>query len=413
MTEIHDAIVIGGGPVGSFAALILSKLGKKVTVFEEHHEIGIPNHCAGHLSINSLRHLGLYPLPRKIVENEFSFANFYSFDGLSFPVKLSKPVTCAVNRELFDKYIFNKAQDAGAIFNLNSRVQSLIIQNGFVKGVKVNYSGSKKIFKSKIVFDAEGISSRLLKQTKLVPLNPKKLVFSVNAKVENIKNLQSNSVDVYFGKNYAPGFYAWLIPTKDETAKIGLATNIGNPNDFLKKLMIKHPIASKYLSQTKLISKEFHSIPLGGPIPKLYLNGFMVLGDAASLVKPTTGGGIIFGLRSSIIAANIANMAIDNNNFSSDILKLYQINYMNAFNFDFLIMLKIRAFLNSLSDNKFSKILRFCKRIGLNNSIRNVNEIDLQGRTLLKAILKPAVSITLFYLLSIYLQTFYIRHNIH
>ena len=104
MKETSDIIVIGGGPVGSFAALILSKLGNKVSVFEEHQEIGNPNHCAGHLSINSLRSLGLYPLPNNIVENEFSNANFYSYDGFSFSAKLSKPVTCTVNRELLDKH---------------------------------------------------------------------------------------------------------------------------------------------------------------------------------------------------------------------------------------------------------------------------------------------------------------------
>jgi geranylgeranyl reductase family protein len=403
MKEVHDVIVVGGGPVGSFAALILSKLGKKVTVFEEHQEIGSPDHCAGHLSINSLKSLGLYPLPQNIVENEFSQANFYSYDGSSFPVKLTKPVTCAVNRELFDKYIFSKAKEAGAYFHLNSRVQSLLIENGYVRGVKVSQDSSEEIFRSKIVFDAEGISSRLLKQTSLTPLDPKKLVYAVNAEVENVKNLQTDSVQVYFGKDYAPGFYAWLIPKLDGTTKVGLATNNGNPNNFLQRLLFDHPIASQYLSQAKVISKRFHSIPLGGPIPKFSLNGFMALGDVASQVKPTTGGGVVFGLRSSIIAAQVASIAIDNNNISSNFLKLYQNRYMKAFSFDFRVMLRIRAFLDSFSDQKFSKILRFCKKIGLNNSIGNIDEIDLQGRTLFKTIVRPKVSATLVYLLINYI----------
>lgn len=405
MKEVQDVIVVGGGPVGSFAALILSKLGKKVTVFEEHKQIGSPDHCAGHLSITSLRGLGLYPLPRNIVENEFSQANFYSYDGFSFPVKLSKPVTCAVNRELFDKYIFAKAKDSGACFYLNSRVQSLVMEAGFVRGVKVRCDGSEKIFRSKIVFDAEGISSRLLKQTTLIPLNPKKLVYAVNAEVENVENLRSAGVHVYFGKAYAPGFYAWLIPRTDGTAKVGLATNSGNPNNFLHRLMIDHPIASQYLSQARVKNKQFHSIPLGGPIPKLYINGFMALGDVASQVKPTTGGGVVFGLRSSIIAAHVASLAINNGKLSENFLKLYQNRYMKTFGFDFRVMLRIRTYLNSLPDKKFSKILRFCKKIGLNKSLRSIDEIDLQGRTLFKTIIKPTVSVALFYLLINYIFT--------
>ena len=50
-----DAIVVGGGPVGSYAALNLAKLGVKAKVFEEHPTIGFPSHCAGHISIRSLR----------------------------------------------------------------------------------------------------------------------------------------------------------------------------------------------------------------------------------------------------------------------------------------------------------------------------------------------------------------------
>ena len=406
MTDMQDAIIIGGGPVGSFAALILSKLGKKVTVFEDHPNIGSPAHCAGHISIRSLKTLGLYPLPKKIVENEFSQANFYSHTGFSFPVNLSKPVTCAVNRELFDKHIFLKAKDAGACFHLNSRVQSLLVENGFIRGVKVSQiNESDKLFKAKIVLDAEGISSRLLKQTDLKPLDSKHLVYAVQAEVENLENMQSDRVHVYFGQAYAPGFYAWLIPKLDGTAKIGLATNKGNPNNFLDKLMFDHPKASKYLSHAKVRKKEFHSITLGGPIPKSVLNGFMVLGDAASQVKPTTGGGIIFGLRSSIIAAKIANLAINNNDVSENFLKLYQEGCIKAFSFDFNTMLRFRNFLNSLSDNKLDKILRFCNKIGLNKAIQNVDEIDMQGRTLIKTISKPAVSITLFYLFITYLTT--------
>ena len=132
-----DAIVIGGGPVGSYAALNLAKLGVKVTVFEEHPEIGLPSHCAGHISIRSLRSMGLYPLPNGIVENIFNTANFYSPIGTKFSLHLSQPVTAALNRARFDQYLAEQAKAAGAQFVLNTRVQSLIKDDGFVKGVNI------------------------------------------------------------------------------------------------------------------------------------------------------------------------------------------------------------------------------------------------------------------------------------
>src|SRR5208282_2457687 len=114
-----DAIIIGGGPVGSYAALNLAKLGVKVTVFEEHPEIGLPSHCAGHLSIRSLSTLGLYSLPNGIVENTFCNANFYSPVGTKFSIQLSRPVTAAVNSARFDQYLAGQAEAAGARFVLN------------------------------------------------------------------------------------------------------------------------------------------------------------------------------------------------------------------------------------------------------------------------------------------------------
>ncbi|MEM3463937.1 MAG: NAD(P)/FAD-dependent oxidoreductase, partial [Candidatus Bathyarchaeia archaeon] len=179
MENYADVIIVGGGPSGSFTALNLAKLGaEKVIVFEEHSEIGVPCHCAGHLSINGLKSLGLYPLPRKIVENVFYGANFYSPSGREFSVRFSFPVTCAVNRSLFDRYIAALAKAASVRYSLNSRVESLIVEDGFVKGVSVKQSGLfEEKYLCKVVVDAEGVSARILRQAGLPTFNRKMLVY--------------------------------------------------------------------------------------------------------------------------------------------------------------------------------------------------------------------------------------------
>ncbi|HLE74631.1 MAG TPA: NAD(P)/FAD-dependent oxidoreductase [Candidatus Bathyarchaeia archaeon] len=404
MKLMSDAIVVGGGPVGSFAALNLARLGAKVTVFEEHSAIGSPSHCAGHLSIRSLRNLGLYPLPRKIVENTFSMANFYSPMGTKLSVRLARPVTCAVNRTLFDRHLAEKAEAAGARYCLSSRVRSLLIDNGFVEGATVERkdAGEEKV-SAKIVVDAEGISSRLLRQTGLSTLNRDRLVYAVEAEVENVKNVELDAVEVFLGKNYAPGFYAWLMPKLDGTAKVGLATKTGNPKEFLQRLMLKHPVASKQLGSARITRIAFHPISLGGPIAKAYSNGFIAVGDVASQVKPTTGGGVVFGLTCARIAAQVANEAIRRNDVSSNCLQLYQKRCGDTLGFDFNVMLRMRRALDALSDERVDKALRFCARIGLNRTLEDVEEIDFQGQTLLKVMKKPSVFAALAYFLMLYL----------
>jgi geranylgeranyl reductase family protein len=405
MKTISDAIVVGGGPVGSFAALNLARLGVKVTVFEEHAAVGSPSHCAGHLSIRSLRNLGLYPLPDKIVENTFSAANFYSPMGAELSVRLARPVTCAVNRTFFDRYLAEEAEAAGVSYCLSSRVRSLLIDNGFVKGVNVEQKDAgEEAVSVKIVVDAEGVSSRILRQTGLSPLNRGRLVYAVEAEVENIRNVELDAVEVFLGKDYAPGFYAWLMPRPDGTAKVGLATRTGNPKEFLRRLMLKHPVASKQLGTARITRMAFHPISLGGPILKAYSNGFLAVGDVASQVKPTTGGGVIFGLTCAKIAAQVAHEAIRRNDLSSNCLQLYQKRCQDTLSFDFNVMLRMRKFLDALSDERIDEALRFCARLGLNRTLRNVEEIDFQGQTLLKVMKKPSALAALAYFLMVYLS---------
>ena len=400
-----DAIVVGAGPVGSYAALNLAKLGAHVSVFEEHPTIGLPSHCAGHISIRSLRSIGLYPLPNGIVENTFKTANFYSPVGTKFSLHLQKPVTCALNRAHFDQYIAKQAQEAGAHFHLGTYVQSLISQDGFVKGVNMQRNGTKiqETVHCKIVLDAEGVSSRLLRQAGLKALKPEGLIYAVEAEVDSIQDTESDSVEVYFGKSYAPGFYGWLIPRLDGTAKVGLATNHGNPQEYLKRLMTKHPIASKQLRNAKITQIGYHAITLGGPIERTYGNGFLAIGDCASQVKPTTGGGVIFGLISAKIAAETTNQALQRGDVSSEALQGYQKRCSDTMSFDFSVMLRLRRFLDSLSDSRLDDLLRYCDKLGVDRALSDVDEIDFQGKMILTALRKPSMIAALIYFALLYL----------
>ena len=402
-TEANVAVV-GGGPVGCFAALQLARLGVETTVFEEHAEIGVPSHCAGHLSIRSLKDLGLYPLPSGIVENTFSAANFHSPEGTVFSVRLKLPVTCAVNRELFDKFLAKKAEAAGARYRLGSRVRSLILDAGFVKGVNIEQGGNVESFEAKVVVDAEGISARFVKEASLAAPQGECLVNAVEAEVENVRNLEEDAVEVFLGKEYAPGFYGWIMPLPNETAKVGLATKTGNPKDLLQRLMFKHPVASKLLKGSQVKQLSFHPITLGGPIAKTYANGFLAVGDAASQVKPTTGGGVIFGLTCGQIAAETAFEAIRRNDVSESCLKEYQKGCVGRLGFDFSVMLRARRFLDSLSDGKIDNLLRVCNRLGLDKALKDVDEIDFQGKLLLEMLTKPAAYAAFAYLLRLYLS---------
>jgi digeranylgeranylglycerophospholipid reductase len=391
MKDDSDVAVVGAGPCGSFTALNLAKLDIPVTVFEEHDQIGIPSHCAGHLSITGLKKLGLHPLPQEIVENTFYGADFYSPKGNKFSVGFSHPVTCVVDRVLFDQYIAKKAEDAGADYSLNSRVETLTNEAKSVKGIIVSRLGKSERKQAKIVVDAEGISSRILRQAGLTPPDRRHLVKGVEAEVEKTRDTEPGHVEVYLGKKYAPGLYAWLIPKKDGKAKVGLAARAEDPKELLNRLMFKHPVASKKLQSSRILRTVFHPITLAGPTSQAYSEGFLAVGDAASQVKPTTGGGVVFGMMCAQAAADVASEAVHKNDFSKESLSEYQKRCKSAIGFDAKIMLRMRRALDGLSDNRIDELIALSARMGLDKTLQNVKDIDFQGRTFLNVLRSPRV----------------------
>jgi digeranylgeranylglycerophospholipid reductase len=390
-----DIVVVGGGPSGSYSAYAAAKHGVEVTVCEEHPEVGAPRHCAGHLNISSLRQLGLQ-LPRSAVEKESRGAVFYSPSGKEFVLRCRAPVTYVVDRELFDRHLADLAVKAGADYRFKSRVKSLISELGAVKGVALKGEGR---LEANVVIDAEGCSSKLLKTTGLKGLEASMIVRGIQAEVDAVEDVEEDLVEVYFGRNVAPGFFAWIIPRKDGSAKVGLATRIGSPQDYLQKFMQKHPVASKKLKKGRTTYTSVHPIPIEGPLPRTYAGGFLAVGDAASQVKPTTGGGVIFGLTCAQIAGEVAYEAVERQDFSETFLSRYQSRWKRLVGFELAAMLRMRRMLDSLSDRRLDGIIGLCRRLGVDSVLEKAGDLDFQGRSLISVAKYPSTLAVISYFL--------------
>ena len=198
-----DTVVVGAGPCGSVSAYTAAKLGAKVLVCEEHNQVGKPNHCAGHLSISSLQKLGLN-FPSELMENKIMGAKFYSPSGNQFVLRCRAPVTYVLNREKFDKHLAELAMNAGAEYRFGSRVKSLLVDSSSINGVVLK-NGEK--IESKMVIDAEGCSSSILKQSGLSGLSSSTVVRGIQAEVDSIQNVETDMVELYLGKKCCSRFF--------------------------------------------------------------------------------------------------------------------------------------------------------------------------------------------------------------
>jgi digeranylgeranylglycerophospholipid reductase len=393
--EKPDIVVVGGGPCGSYAAYTAAKLGAEVLVCEEHEEIGMPKHCAGHLNVSSLERLRIR-VPPAAIENEIRGAVFCSPSGKQFVLRCRAPVTYVVDRGLFDKHLAELAVKAGVKYRFKSGVKSLILDSGVVKGVALK--GEERV-EANVVIDAEGCSSKLLKKTGLDGLEGSMMVKGVQAEVDCVEDVEEDMVEVYFGRNVAPGFFAWIIPRKDGSAKVGLATESGDPRKYLQRFMEKHPVVSEKLKRSRTTYSSFHPIPLAGPIPKTYSDGFLVVGDTASQVKPTTGGGVIFGLTCAREAGEVAYEAVKMQDFSEAFLSRYQSRWRKLVGFDLAAMLRMRRMLDSLSDSRIDGMIDWCRKLGVDNVLEKVGDLDFQGRTLIPMIKYPGTLAVISYFL--------------
>jgi flavin-dependent dehydrogenase len=183
-----------------------------------------------------------------------------------------------------------------------------------------------------------------------------------------------------------------------------LATKTGNPKELLRRLMFKHPVASKKLHTAKIIQIGFHPLTLGGPITKTYANGFLAIGDVASQVKSTTGGGVVLGMTFARVAAEVAYEALSRNDFSSEFLGAYQRLCNEISGFDVKFMLRIRKMLDAMSDEKIDNAINLCKKFNVEKSLQNMKDVDLQGQSFLYLLPNPRMLTALFYFFFLFLS---------
>ncbi|NIQ33794.1 MAG: hypothetical protein GTN80_09190 [Nitrososphaeria archaeon] len=135
--------------------------------------------------------------------------------------------------------------------------------------------------------------------------------------MENI-TVEDDVVEMYMGREYAPGGYTWIIPRGDGTANVGLG--IRSPfyergttiHEFLQRFIRRHPAASSKLKEGIIISRVGGLMPVGGPIPKTATDDIMVVGDAAGHVMASNGGGVPPALVCGEIAGETAANRINN-----------------------------------------------------------------------------------------------------
>ncbi len=372
----YDIIVVGAGVAGCEAALEASRAGSRVLLLEEHPQVGIPSHCSGVVSLNGLTLLGIEP------HNAFSQrmirgAKFYPPKGDPIEVRKPEPVAIIINRMKFDQYLAKQAVARGVELRTKTRVSKFERYPEGKAGVTAQ-EGPKYL--AKMVIDASGAGSRLPKHAGLQTPDWSQLLPGLQYELVDTKQ-QDDMVELFFGSHRAPGFFAWSIPTGDHSARVGLASRKGN----VKKLL--DDLVKEFWPKSTVDATKSGSVLVSGPIDKCWSENFLVTGDAAGQVKQTTGGGIVIGGYSGMLAGRAASRAAKSPQDERwKFLIEYDIQWRKKFASDLRRMGLARRLFAGLSDETLNRLFEA--------SAENIPEIeeladmDFQGRIISRLLRK-------------------------
>ena len=295
--------VVGGGPAGNACAALLAR-DHDVTVFEEHPRIGVPAQCAGLVSDAAICLSGISP---SILSTIFGAEAVFP-DGRVVEVRSKKPKARTVDRTEFDSLIADRAISCGAQYRMKDRVRSIRVSDD------VSIDAASGISHADLVVGADGPSSVV--SASIGRNDPSECIRGVQADVR----MEMDRQDIFrirIGREYAPGFFSWEIPCGDFT-RIGLCTSwsAGPPYPYLKKLL------ADLGCEDRVERLHCGKIPIGRR-RTMSSDRRMLIGDAASQIKPVSGGGIYPTMIAAPILAEVASEALSDGDLSACRLKRY------------------------------------------------------------------------------------------
>ncbi len=323
-----DIVVVGGGPGGSMAAKYCAEGGLKTIMIEKDAEIGAPLRCAEGVSKKWLTEVGIEPDPAWICADMVG-AIIKSPSGHKFKLDESQAgseVGYVLERHLFDKHLAAMAAEAGAEIMMRTGCTGVIKdKKGKLVGVKAKSMGEPIEIYAKCVVAADGFESQVARwagMDTVVKLSD--IVTCLQYRMTNI-DIDAEYCEFVIGSP-APGGYVWIFPKGKNIANVGLGVQgtkckLGaDPKHYLDKFIAEDP----RLSKGQILEVVGGIVSTNPGLDEAIADNLVLVGDAARIIDPITGGGICHACRTGMYAGKVLTECAKKNDFSKEALKPYE-----------------------------------------------------------------------------------------
>lgn len=309
-----DVTIIGAGPAGSVAARVISENGFDVLLVEKDEFPGLTNVCAGGTLRSVIKDTGL---TSDIIEKHITSETHYFPWGKNI-IEID---LITVYRHVFDRCLAEKAVEKGAKMLTNTQIKDVSIKND-----GVHLFSEKNTIKSKLVIFADGPNTLAYRKFG-IGFKPESNTIYVSVTCEmKWENNPLDQCEFYYGENIVPWGYGWVFPRRN-TVNVGVGCLYSklrsNLVDSMNYMLKKHPLISEKFKEKEILQRSSALIP-AAPARKIFGERILVVGDAAGMVDPVSGGGIIHAINGGKIAGKVCALSLEEEDFSAKFLSQYQ-----------------------------------------------------------------------------------------
>jgi digeranylgeranylglycerophospholipid reductase len=346
-----DVLVIGGGPGGLVAAEGFARRGLRTILCEEHDTIGTPVHCTGILSIESFDEFGL-PTASRL--NALFGARFVSPSGITVGYRTPSPLATVIDRAHFDLALADRVRAAGVIIRTGLRVSN--VETNATEAIAV---AGDELLRARLLVLACGANYTF--QRRLGLGFPRAYLHTAQREVPA---QHAGDVELHFGRAVAADGFSWAVPVirgEKTFARIGVMTSDDAQRCYARMLA---RIGSRWgiVDDGQLPRQKV--LPLG-TIDRTFAERLLVVGDAAGIVKPTTGGGIYYSVMSGSLAAEIGADALHRERLDAASLSRYERAWRAQLDEEFDAQHALRSVVSRMTDVEIDALFELARTDGI------------------------------------------------